>query len=92
MYNSFPWSLFQVFVTNLSPLNPTLCNGVVVNDTIRLSHKDIITITERSFRFEYPPGSTFRSTPVKPVGAKLATPKGSRTPLKTLTAKVPAIK
>ena len=56
--------LFQIFLKNLSSVNPTKLNGEALSQTKKIKHKDILTIIDRSFRFEFPPGSPFR-TPVK---------------------------
>ncbi|XP_005932854.1 proliferation marker protein Ki-67 isoform X2 [Haplochromis burtoni] len=48
----------EVILTNLSSANPTLVNGEVLQQSERLKHGDIITIIDRSFRFEYPPAQT----------------------------------
>ncbi|KAG9484700.1 hypothetical protein GDO78_008026 [Eleutherodactylus coqui] len=45
----------EVFVTNLSAVNPTQVNQSAVKQPVRLQHGDIITIIDRSFRFEKPP-------------------------------------
>ncbi|XP_039626095.1 proliferation marker protein Ki-67 isoform X3 [Polypterus senegalus] len=43
-----------VILTNLSLVNPTCVNGNIVPEPKQLKHGDIITIIDRSFRFEYP--------------------------------------
>ncbi|KAM9424996.1 proliferation marker protein Ki-67 isoform 2-T2 [Pholidichthys leucotaenia] len=48
----------EVILTNLSSANPTRVNGEVLQQSERLKHGDVITITDRSFRFEYPPAPT----------------------------------
>ncbi|KAF3853414.1 hypothetical protein F7725_014102 [Dissostichus mawsoni] len=51
--------LFGRFVlTNLSSTNPTRVNGEALQQSERLKNGDVITIIDRSFRFEYPPAST----------------------------------
>ncbi|XP_073402449.1 proliferation marker protein Ki-67 isoform X2 [Dendrobates tinctorius] len=45
----------EVFVTNLSSVNPTQLNGTTVIKPICLKHGDVLTIIDRSFRFEKPP-------------------------------------
>ncbi|XP_044155925.1 serine/arginine repetitive matrix protein 2-like isoform X7 [Bufo gargarizans] len=45
----------EVFVTNLSSVNPTRLNGNVVKRPVHLKHGDVITIIDRSFRFEKNP-------------------------------------
>ncbi|XP_056384872.1 proliferation marker protein Ki-67 isoform X2 [Hyla sarda] len=42
----------EVFVTNLSTVNPTQINGTIVKQPVQLKHGDVITIIDRSFRFE----------------------------------------
>ncbi|XP_048026876.1 proliferation marker protein Ki-67 isoform X3 [Megalobrama amblycephala] len=48
----------ELILTNLSSVNPTRINGQVFNQSERLKHGDLITIIDRSFRFEYPPPKT----------------------------------
>ncbi|KAK1794375.1 hypothetical protein P4O66_011262, partial [Electrophorus voltai] len=48
----------ELILTNLSSVNPTRINGEVVQQSERLKHGDLITIIDRSFRFEYPPPPT----------------------------------
>ncbi|XP_055780458.1 proliferation marker protein Ki-67 isoform X2 [Salvelinus fontinalis] len=48
----------EVILTNLSSTNPTRVNGEVFQQSERLKHGDLITIIDRSFRFEYPPPPT----------------------------------
>ncbi|XP_026171729.1 proliferation marker protein Ki-67 isoform X2 [Mastacembelus armatus] len=48
----------EVILTNLSSVNPTRVNGEVLQQSERLKHGDVITIIDRSFRFEYPPPPT----------------------------------
>ncbi|TRY95351.1 hypothetical protein DNTS_016025 [Danionella cerebrum] len=48
----------ELILTNLSSVNPTRINGQVLNQSERLKHEDVITIIDRSFRFEYPPPKT----------------------------------
>ncbi|KAI2658705.1 Proliferation marker protein Ki-67 [Labeo rohita] len=58
----------ELILTNLSSVNPTRINGEVLNQSERLKHGDLITIIDRSFRFEYPPQKTPKkglSTPGK---------------------------
>ncbi|KAH0623651.1 hypothetical protein JD844_006648 [Phrynosoma platyrhinos] len=40
---------------NLSSATPTQLNGINVQDPTYLKHGDVLTIIDRSFRFEYPP-------------------------------------
>ncbi|XP_036936733.1 proliferation marker protein Ki-67 isoform X2 [Acanthopagrus latus] len=48
----------EVVLTNLSSVNPTCVNGEALQQSERLKHGDVITIIDRSFRFEYPPAPT----------------------------------
>ncbi|XP_061911990.1 proliferation marker protein Ki-67 isoform X2 [Entelurus aequoreus] len=48
----------EVILTNLSSVNPTRVNGEALQQSERLKHGDVITIVDRSFRFEYPPAPT----------------------------------
>ncbi|KAM7381874.1 hypothetical protein PAMA_012635 [Pampus argenteus] len=48
----------EVILTNLSSVNPTRVNGEALQQCERLKHGDVITIVDRSFRFEYPPAPT----------------------------------
>lgn len=48
----------EVMLTNLSLVNPTRINGDAMKQAQRLKHGDVITIIDRSFRFEYPPAPT----------------------------------
>ncbi|XP_066548919.1 proliferation marker protein Ki-67 isoform X2 [Amia ocellicauda] len=57
----------EVIITNLSSVNPTRLNGQVIEQAGRLKHGDLITIIDRSFRFEYPPEPTPKKT--RPSGA-----------------------
>ncbi|XP_041124941.1 proliferation marker protein Ki-67-like isoform X2 [Polyodon spathula] len=50
----------EVIVTNLSAVNPTRLNGKIVHQSESLKDRDVITIIDRSFRFEYPPELTQR--------------------------------
>nr|XP_033797406.1 proliferation marker protein Ki-67-like isoform X2 [Geotrypetes seraphini] len=52
----------EVIVTNLSSVNPALLNGTFIDQPVQLKHGDVITIIDRSFRFEYPLHSTPRKT------------------------------
>uniref|UniRef100_A0A4W5R484 Marker of proliferation Ki-67 n=1 Tax=Hucho hucho TaxID=62062 RepID=A0A4W5R484_9TELE len=44
----------EAILTNLTSVNPTRVNGEVFQQSERLKHGDLITIIDRSFRFEYP--------------------------------------
>lgn len=48
----------ELILTNLSSVNPTLINGEALQQSEHLKHGDLITIIDRSFRFEYPPPKT----------------------------------
>ncbi|XP_074519156.1 proliferation marker protein Ki-67 isoform X2 [Halichoeres trimaculatus] len=48
----------EIILTNLSTVNPTRVNGEALQQSERLKHGDVITIIDRSFRFEYPPAPT----------------------------------
>ncbi|KAF7661158.1 hypothetical protein LDENG_00267370 [Lucifuga dentata] len=48
----------EVILTNLSSVNPTRVNGEILQQSERLKHGDLITVIDRSFRFEYPPAPT----------------------------------
>ncbi|XP_027561389.1 proliferation marker protein Ki-67, partial [Neopelma chrysocephalum] len=51
----------EAVLTNLSAVNPTQLNGVCFEQPVPLKHGDVLTIIDRSFRFEYP----LQSTPKK---------------------------
>ncbi|XP_039234884.1 proliferation marker protein Ki-67 isoform X2 [Pipra filicauda] len=51
----------EAVLTNLSAVNPTQLNGVCCEQPVPLKHGDVLTIIDRSFRFEYP----LQSTPKK---------------------------
>ena len=86
----FPFSyvlscLFQIFITNLSQVNPSLLNKQAVKQTTQVQHTDVFTIIDRSFRFEFPPGSPFRQSPVKASpGKRPASPSNGPSPKKNL--------
>ncbi|KAI5619695.1 proliferation marker protein Ki-67 isoform X2 [Silurus asotus] len=65
----------ELILTNLSSVNPTLINGTILQQSERLKHGDLITIIDRSFRFEYPPAPTPKkkrlSTPGKGEAVKV---------------------
>ncbi|XP_019358544.1 PREDICTED: proliferation marker protein Ki-67 [Gavialis gangeticus] len=50
----------EAILTNLSNVNPTQLNSSSFQQPVHLKHGDILTIVDRSFRFEYPPQSTPR--------------------------------
>ncbi|XP_035998328.1 proliferation marker protein Ki-67 isoform X3 [Fundulus heteroclitus] len=50
----------EIILTNLSSVYPTRINGEVLHQSEHLKHGDVITIVDRSFRFEYAPASTPR--------------------------------
>ncbi|KAK5607853.1 hypothetical protein CRENBAI_010112 [Crenichthys baileyi] len=45
----------EIILTNLSSANPIHVNGEALHQSERLKHGDVITIVDRSFRFEYAP-------------------------------------
>ncbi|XP_066046812.1 proliferation marker protein Ki-67 [Chamaea fasciata] len=51
----------EAILTNLSTVNPTQLNGAGFEQPVPLKHGDVLTIIDRSFRFEYP----LQSTPKK---------------------------
>ncbi|XP_052655726.1 proliferation marker protein Ki-67 isoform X2 [Harpia harpyja] len=50
----------EAILTNLSTVNPTQLNGSCFKQPVPLKHGDVLTIIDRSFRFEYPLQSTPR--------------------------------
>ncbi|XP_055575921.1 proliferation marker protein Ki-67 isoform X1 [Falco cherrug] len=50
----------EAILTNLSTVNPTQLNGGCFQQPVPLKHGDVLTIIDRSFRFEYPRQSTPR--------------------------------
>ncbi|NXX69441.1 KI67 protein, partial [Spizella passerina] len=48
----------EAVLTNLSSVNPTQLNGACFEQPVPLKHGDVVTIIDRSFRFEYPLQST----------------------------------
>ncbi|KAM6203763.1 proliferation marker protein Ki-67 [Sarcoramphus papa] len=44
----------EAILTNLSTVNPTQLNGGCFQQPVPLKHGDVLTIIDRSFRFEYP--------------------------------------
>ncbi|XP_042647768.1 proliferation marker protein Ki-67 isoform X3 [Tyto alba] len=50
----------EAVLTNLSTVNPTQLNGGCFQQPVPLKHGDVLTIIDRSFRFEYPLQSTPR--------------------------------
>uniref|UniRef100_UPI00398E9282 proliferation marker protein Ki-67 isoform X2 n=1 Tax=Pristiophorus japonicus TaxID=55135 RepID=UPI00398E9282 len=55
----------EVILTNLSEVNRTCLNGKVVLYSERLKHRDVFTVIDRSFRFEYPLDSVYNTSPRK---------------------------
>ncbi|XP_067858474.1 proliferation marker protein Ki-67 isoform X2 [Heptranchias perlo] len=55
----------EVILTNLSEVNRTCLNGQVVLHSERLKHRDMFTVIDRSFRFEYPLDSVHNTSPRK---------------------------
>ncbi|KFQ22566.1 Antigen KI-67, partial [Mesitornis unicolor] len=50
----------EAILTNLSMVNATQLNGACFQHPVPLKHGDVLTISDRSFRFEYPPRSPRR--------------------------------
>ncbi|XP_065528556.1 proliferation marker protein Ki-67 isoform X2 [Lathamus discolor] len=50
----------EAILTNLSTVNPTQLNGAGFQQPVTLKHGDVVTIIDRSFRFEYPLQATPR--------------------------------
>ncbi|KAM9549281.1 proliferation marker protein Ki-67 [Guaruba guarouba] len=50
----------EAILTNLSTVNPTQLNGAGFEQPVPLKHGDVVTIIDRSFRFEYPLQATPR--------------------------------
>ncbi|XP_015723045.1 proliferation marker protein Ki-67 isoform X3 [Coturnix japonica] len=50
----------EAILTNLSTVNPTQLNGDYFQQPVALKHGDVLTIIDRSFRFEYPLQSTLK--------------------------------
>ncbi|XP_030344103.1 proliferation marker protein Ki-67 isoform X2 [Strigops habroptila] len=50
----------EAILTNLSTVNPTQLNGAGFQQPVPLKHGDVVTIIDRSFRFEYPLQATPR--------------------------------
>ncbi|XP_042635453.1 proliferation marker protein Ki-67 [Catharus ustulatus] len=48
----------EAVLINLSTVNPTQLNGACFEQPVPLKHGDVLTIIDRSFRFEYPVQST----------------------------------
>ncbi|XP_072335287.1 proliferation marker protein Ki-67 isoform X2 [Scyliorhinus torazame] len=55
----------EVILINLSEVNRTRLNSKVVLQSERLKHRDVFTIIDRSFRFEYPLDSVHNTSPRK---------------------------
>ncbi|NXY90313.1 KI67 protein, partial [Alcedo cyanopectus] len=51
----------EAVLTNLSAVNPTKLNGACLQQPVPLRHGDVLTIIDRSFRFECP----LQATPKK---------------------------
>lgn len=71
--------IFQAYITNLSQTNPTLLNDTPLagEEISILTHKDLLTVADRQFRWEYPEGSilaTFTKKE-KDVDYKILSPK-----------------
>ncbi|NXK73348.1 KI67 protein, partial [Amazona guildingii] len=50
----------RAILINLSTVNPTQLNGAGFQQPVPLKHGDVVTIIDRSFRFEYPLQATPR--------------------------------
>uniref|UniRef100_F6RFD6 Marker of proliferation Ki-67 n=1 Tax=Monodelphis domestica TaxID=13616 RepID=F6RFD6_MONDO len=76
----FDQQLKEAVLINLNSVNPTRLNGVTFARPTKLVHGDVITIVDRSFRFEYGSGSAGENTPIKPSEpkSKEVTPTQSR--------------
>ena len=67
----------QVYITSISS-RPTELNGKKLPGSthLALGHKDLFTLGDRSFRWEYPEGSAFiAGTPKGKKGTKVLSPK-----------------
>ena len=53
-------TLLQVFLTNLCHTHPTQLNASIVDHKIKVNHADLLIISTRSLRFEFPPWSRHR--------------------------------
>ncbi|NXQ86576.1 KI67 protein, partial [Nyctibius grandis] len=51
----------EAILTNISTVNPVQLNGRCFQQPVTLKHGDVLTIIDRSFRFEYPLDSTLRT-------------------------------
>ncbi|XP_074014976.1 proliferation marker protein Ki-67 [Numenius arquata] len=56
----------EAILINLSTVNPTQLNGGCFQQPVPLKHGDVLTIIDRSFRFEYPRQSTPRKRRSRP--------------------------
>nr|CAB3263853.1 proliferation marker protein Ki-67-like [Phallusia mammillata] len=70
---------------NLSKTNQTIVNGKAVENGLELAHKDVLTIVDRSFRFEYPESHESYNKSPAVISAKAALNK-PRTPLQEAQA------
>ncbi|XP_073722773.1 proliferation marker protein Ki-67 [Misgurnus anguillicaudatus] len=75
----------ELILTNLSSVNPTLINGEALEQSELLKNGDLITIIDRSFRFEYPPPKT-------PKKKRLSTTGKDKTPQQEKSTPVPVEK
>ncbi|CAG2185426.1 MKI67 [Mytilus edulis] len=67
----------EVYLTNLSTVNPITVNSKYIDTTLKLHHGDVFTIIDRSFRFEIP-NMTGKSPIRSPLKNSVITPvKGS---------------
>ncbi|KAK3575801.1 hypothetical protein CHS0354_000052 [Potamilus streckersoni] len=69
----------EVFLTNLSEVNPVFLNNKPLHSTAQLKHSNVFTIVDRSFRLEFPEDSPKfpigRSPSPKKDGGKILSPK-----------------
>lgn len=75
----------ELILTNLSSVNPTRINGEALEQSELLKNGDLITIIDRSFRFEYPPPKT-------PKKKRLSTTGKDKTPQQEKSTPVPVEK
>ncbi|XP_074153273.1 proliferation marker protein Ki-67 isoform X2 [Sminthopsis crassicaudata] len=67
----FNQQLKEALLVNLNSSNPTHLNGTTICQPVKLKHGDLITIFDRSFRFEYESGlQNERKAPIRPSGPK----------------------
>ncbi|XP_051838678.1 proliferation marker protein Ki-67 isoform X3 [Antechinus flavipes] len=67
----FNRQLKEAILVNLNSANPTHLNGTTICHPVKLEHGDLITIFDRSFRFEYERGLQNQGKPpIRPSGPK----------------------